>query len=166
MVISELFGANHGLGATVVQFQRSFAIPQMWTGIIVLGLLGSRCRRPSASSNTSPRLVPGSARRRPWSLTRVRHRCPRATLPRPQPSRAGWRTAVRRSVALDVRGLRKTYEGTGAGSRRSGISPSPWTAASSSAWSGPSGAGKTTLLRCVAGLLDPTEGDILLEGTR
>jgi ABC-type nitrate/sulfonate/bicarbonate transport system permease component len=40
MVISELFGANHGLGATVVQFQRSFAIPQMWTGIIVLGLLG------------------------------------------------------------------------------------------------------------------------------
>ncbi|MEN3360809.1 MAG: hypothetical protein V7637_4791 [Mycobacteriales bacterium] len=40
MVISELFGANHGLGATVVQFQRGFAIPQMWTGIIVLGLLG------------------------------------------------------------------------------------------------------------------------------
>ena len=40
MVISELFGANHGLGASVVQFQRSFAIPQMWTGIIVLGLLG------------------------------------------------------------------------------------------------------------------------------
>jgi ABC-type nitrate/sulfonate/bicarbonate transport system permease component len=40
MVISELFGANHGLGAAVVQFQRGFAIPQMWTGIIVLGLLG------------------------------------------------------------------------------------------------------------------------------
>ncbi len=40
MVISELFGANHGLGASVVQFQRGFAIPQMWTGIIVLGLLG------------------------------------------------------------------------------------------------------------------------------
>jgi ABC-type nitrate/sulfonate/bicarbonate transport system permease component len=40
MVISELFGANHGLGASVVQFQRSFAIPQMWTGIIVLGLVG------------------------------------------------------------------------------------------------------------------------------
>jgi ABC-type nitrate/sulfonate/bicarbonate transport system permease component len=40
MVISELFGASHGLGASIVQFQRSFAIPQMWTGIIVLGLLG------------------------------------------------------------------------------------------------------------------------------
>ncbi|WP_062461965.1 ABC transporter permease [Demequina soli] len=40
MVISELFGANRGLGAAIVQFQRSFAIPQMWTGIIVLGLIG------------------------------------------------------------------------------------------------------------------------------
>lgn len=40
MVISEMFGAAHGLGASVVQFQRSFAIAQMWTGIIVLGLLG------------------------------------------------------------------------------------------------------------------------------
>jgi ABC-type nitrate/sulfonate/bicarbonate transport system permease component len=40
MVISELFGANRGLGAAIVQFQRSFAIPQMWTGIILLGLIG------------------------------------------------------------------------------------------------------------------------------
>jgi ABC-type nitrate/sulfonate/bicarbonate transport system permease component len=40
MVISELFGANRGIGASVVQFQRSFAIPQMWTGIILLGVIG------------------------------------------------------------------------------------------------------------------------------
>jgi len=40
MVVSELFGANRGLGASIVQFQRSFAIPQMWTGIILLGLIG------------------------------------------------------------------------------------------------------------------------------
>lgn len=40
MVISELFGANRGLGAAVVQFQRGFDIPQMWTGIILLGLIG------------------------------------------------------------------------------------------------------------------------------
>ncbi|MCP2322332.1 ABC-type nitrate/sulfonate/bicarbonate transport system permease component [Hamadaea flava] len=40
MVVSELFGANRGLGASIVQFQRSFAIPEMWTGIILLGLIG------------------------------------------------------------------------------------------------------------------------------
>lgn len=40
MVISELFGANRGLGAAIVQFQRGFAIPQMWTGIILLGMVG------------------------------------------------------------------------------------------------------------------------------
>ncbi|MGC5615513.1 ABC transporter permease [Georgenia sp. Z1491] len=40
MVISEMFAANNGLGFTIVQFQRSFAIPQMWTGIILLGVVG------------------------------------------------------------------------------------------------------------------------------
>ncbi|GAA3956067.1 ABC transporter permease [Streptomyces marokkonensis] len=40
MVISEMFAASNGLGFTVVQFQRSFAIPGMWTGILLLGLLG------------------------------------------------------------------------------------------------------------------------------
>jgi ABC-type nitrate/sulfonate/bicarbonate transport system permease component len=40
MVVSELFGANGGIGASIVQFQRSFAIPEMWTGIILLGLIG------------------------------------------------------------------------------------------------------------------------------
>ncbi|HEY6795342.1 MAG TPA: ABC transporter permease [Kineosporiaceae bacterium] len=41
MVISELVAASDGIGFTVVQFQRTFAIPEMWTGIIVLGLLGT-----------------------------------------------------------------------------------------------------------------------------
>ena len=40
MVISEMFAASNGLGFTVVQFQRGFAIPEMYTGIIVLGLVG------------------------------------------------------------------------------------------------------------------------------
>lgn len=40
MVISEMFASSEGLGFTIVQFQRSFAIPEMWSGIVVLGLIG------------------------------------------------------------------------------------------------------------------------------
>jgi ABC-type nitrate/sulfonate/bicarbonate transport system permease component len=40
MVISEMFAAKDGLGFLVVNFQRSFAIPAMWSGVILLGLLG------------------------------------------------------------------------------------------------------------------------------
>lgn len=40
MVISELFAASNGLGFAIVQAQRSFAITDMWAGILVLGLLG------------------------------------------------------------------------------------------------------------------------------
>jgi ABC-type nitrate/sulfonate/bicarbonate transport system permease component len=40
MVISELFAASNGLGFAIVQAQRTFAIPEMWGGILVLGLLG------------------------------------------------------------------------------------------------------------------------------
>jgi ABC-type nitrate/sulfonate/bicarbonate transport system permease component len=40
MVISEMFAGKDGLGFMIVQFQRSFAIPQMWGGVILLGLLG------------------------------------------------------------------------------------------------------------------------------
>lgn len=40
MVISEMFAATNGLGFTIVQFQRSFAIPQMWSGVILLGVIG------------------------------------------------------------------------------------------------------------------------------
>ncbi|WP_396656255.1 ABC transporter permease [Microbacterium sp.] len=40
MVISEMFAASSGLGFTIIQFQRTFAIPEMWSGILVLGLIG------------------------------------------------------------------------------------------------------------------------------
>ncbi|MCU7728206.1 ABC transporter permease [Actinoplanes sp. KI2] len=40
MVIGELLGASDGLGYTVVEFQRGFQIPEMWSGVFVLGLLG------------------------------------------------------------------------------------------------------------------------------
>ena len=40
MVISEMFASSSGLGFTIVQFQRSFAVDAMWSGIVVLGLIG------------------------------------------------------------------------------------------------------------------------------
>lgn len=40
MVISEMFAAHNGLGFVIVQFQRSFAIPEMWSGILLLGVIG------------------------------------------------------------------------------------------------------------------------------
>jgi ABC-type nitrate/sulfonate/bicarbonate transport system permease component len=40
MVISELYAANSGLGFTIVQFQRGFEIPEMWSGVLLLGLIG------------------------------------------------------------------------------------------------------------------------------
>jgi ABC-type nitrate/sulfonate/bicarbonate transport system permease component len=40
MVISEMFAASSGLGFTILQFQRGFEIPEMWSGVILLGLLG------------------------------------------------------------------------------------------------------------------------------
>jgi ABC-type nitrate/sulfonate/bicarbonate transport system permease component len=40
MVIGELLGTTNGLGYTVIEFQRGFQIPQMWSGVFLLGLLG------------------------------------------------------------------------------------------------------------------------------
>lgn len=40
MVISEMFFSSSGLGFSIIQFQRRFAIPEMWAGILMLGLIG------------------------------------------------------------------------------------------------------------------------------
>ncbi|MQA10399.1 MAG: ABC transporter permease subunit [Pseudonocardiaceae bacterium] len=40
MVVSEMVASSNGLGYFVLQSQRAFAIPEMWTGIILLGVLG------------------------------------------------------------------------------------------------------------------------------
>jgi ABC-type nitrate/sulfonate/bicarbonate transport system permease component len=40
MVISEMFAANNGLGYSIVQFQRGFQMPEMWSGVLLLGLIG------------------------------------------------------------------------------------------------------------------------------
>jgi ABC-type nitrate/sulfonate/bicarbonate transport system permease component len=40
MVISEMVASDNGLGYFILQSQRSFAIPEMWTGIVLIGLMG------------------------------------------------------------------------------------------------------------------------------
>ncbi|HEU4976312.1 MAG TPA: ABC transporter permease [Baekduia sp.] len=40
MVISEMVASTNGIGYFVLESQRTFAIPEMWSGIVLLGLLG------------------------------------------------------------------------------------------------------------------------------
>ncbi|MER7370104.1 ABC transporter ATP-binding protein [Nonomuraea wenchangensis] len=67
---------------------------------------------------------------------------------------------------LDVRGLQKIYEGRGRSVEA--VRDLTFTVAAGELVCivGPSGAGKTTLLRCIAGLLDTTAGEVVLEGER
>ncbi|HET8719222.1 MAG TPA: ABC transporter ATP-binding protein [Nocardioidaceae bacterium] len=67
---------------------------------------------------------------------------------------------------LDVRGMQKTY-GSGDGAVEAvrdltfSVAPGELVCVV-----GPSGAGKTTLLKCIAGLLAPSGGEVVLEGER
>jgi len=40
MVISEMFNTSSGLGYRIVYFQRNYLIAEMWSGIVLLGLIG------------------------------------------------------------------------------------------------------------------------------
>jgi ABC-type nitrate/sulfonate/bicarbonate transport system permease component len=40
MVVSEMVGSTEGIGYFIVEAQRSFAMADMWSGILVLGLIG------------------------------------------------------------------------------------------------------------------------------
>jgi NitT/TauT family transport system ATP-binding protein len=68
------------------------------------------------------------------------------------------------SKTLEIRGLRKVYEGHGRSVEALGDLSFSVGASELVCVVGPSGCGKTTLLRCIAGLLEPTAGAILLEG--
>jgi NitT/TauT family transport system ATP-binding protein len=67
---------------------------------------------------------------------------------------------------LDVRHLRKVYEGHGRVVEAIGDLSFSCAAGELVCIVGPSGAGKTTLLKCVAGLLEPTSGDVVLGDLR
>jgi ABC-type nitrate/sulfonate/bicarbonate transport system permease component len=40
MVVSEMVASTDGIGFFILQSQRTFAIPEMWSGILLLGILG------------------------------------------------------------------------------------------------------------------------------
>ncbi|MFI6508164.1 ABC transporter permease [Streptosporangium sp. NPDC050855] len=40
MVLSELIGSTVGIGSLLIGAQRSFELPEMWAGIVILGVLG------------------------------------------------------------------------------------------------------------------------------
>jgi len=40
MVISEMFASSSGLGYRIAYFQRNYLIAEMWSGILLLGLIG------------------------------------------------------------------------------------------------------------------------------
>ncbi|WP_159501612.1 ABC transporter permease [Microbacterium sp. 18062] len=40
-IISEMFGGTNGVGQAIIYAQRRFDTPEMWSGVLVLGLIGS-----------------------------------------------------------------------------------------------------------------------------
>jgi NitT/TauT family transport system ATP-binding protein len=70
------------------------------------------------------------------------------------------------SKTLEVRGLQKVYPGPGRSVEALRELTFSVEASELVCVVGPSGCGKTTLLRCVAGLLEPTAGEVLLQGAR
>jgi NitT/TauT family transport system ATP-binding protein len=70
------------------------------------------------------------------------------------------------SKTLEVRGLQKVYAGPGRSVEALRELTFSVEASELVCVVGPSGCGKTTLLRCVAGLLEPTAGEVLLQGDR
>ena len=70
------------------------------------------------------------------------------------------------SKAVDVRGLRVVYQGRGHSVEALADLTFSVEASELVCVVGPSGCGKTTMLRCIAGLLEPTAGEVLLEGAR
>ena len=68
MVISEMVASSNGIGYFVLQSQRSFAIPEMWSGIILLGVLGYAFN--ASSGDRAPRADVTSRRARPEPVSR------------------------------------------------------------------------------------------------
>jgi len=148
MVISEMLAATNGIGYCVLQSQSSFAITDMWSGILLLGILGYLFNIASlAIQNRALRwhtATEPASRQGPDENEHVNEWSPM--------NHNGARSV------LSVKGLAKVY-GTGATAVRA-IDDVSFDVTEGEYVSivGPAGAGKTTLLKCLAGLLSITEG--------
>jgi NitT/TauT family transport system ATP-binding protein len=74
-------------------------------------------------------------------------------------------TDGRRTPILEITGLGKTYAGRSGSVEAVRDISAEVGAGELVCIVGPSGCGKTTLLRCIAGLMAPTAGEVVLEGT-
>ena len=54
-VLSEMIGATSGIGHYILRMQRTFAIPEMYAGVAMLGLLGLGLN--AAVENATARLL-------------------------------------------------------------------------------------------------------------
>ncbi len=69
-------------------------------------------------------------------------------------------------VILSVRNMKKVYQTDGGPIEAVRNLTFDLRAGELACLVGPSGSGKTTLLKCIAGLMEPTEGEVLLDGKR
>jgi NitT/TauT family transport system ATP-binding protein len=73
---------------------------------------------------------------------------------------------VKDQPMLSVRGLKKVYKTDGGDVEAVRNLTFDLRPGELACLVGPSGSGKTTLLKCISGLMAPTEGEVLLDGTR
>src|SRR6059058_4022437 len=76
------------------------------------------------------------------------------------------RTLPANEAMLSVRSLKKVYKTDGGNIEAVRNLTFDLKAGELACLVGPSGSGKTTLLKCISGLMAPTEGEVLLDGTR
>ncbi|AUI50318.1 ABC transporter ATP-binding protein [Arthrobacter crystallopoietes] len=87
------------------------------------------------------------------------------TTPGTTPAPAG-KTLPGNEAMLSVRNLKKVYKTDGGDIEAVRNLTFDLKAGELACLVGPSGSGKTTLLKCISGLMAPTEGEVLLNGTR